>query len=61
MSLTHAEQLSSLVLERAVSRSVSSWITVSKLRCGRLRSRIWVVHEPRRTAIPLRLKSRARE
>ena len=49
------------VLKRTVSRSASSWITVSKLRCGRLRFWVWVVHEPRRIAIPLRLRSRARE
>ena len=38
MGLTHAEQLFSPVLEQAANRSVSGWITVSKLRCGRFAS-----------------------
>ncbi len=54
MSLTHAEQLSSPVLERTASRSASGWLTAFKLRRGRFASVSEAVHEPQRIAILLR-------
>ena len=38
MSLTHAEQLFSTVLEQAANRSASGWLTAFKLRRGRFAS-----------------------